>query len=369
MIKGFRDGTGLRVMGAMSGTSLDGVDVAEVVTDGQDIFGFGATGYRGYGAEEQRILRAALGKWQGAAGLEAAFETVQRAHIEALSGYDAQFVGFHGQTLAHEPRGRGTHQIGDGAALAAALGKAVVWDFRTADVELGGEGAPLAPFFHHACARYLGYERPVAFLNLGGVGNISFVDPRIAQPEAAGAVLAFDTGPANAPINDLCNERLGQPFDTGGALARRGTVETGALELFLADPYFYRMPPKSLDRDAFGEMRGLVLELDDADAAATLTGMAAASVLRAMDHAPEPPSELLVTGGGRLNPVMMQMLCAALDCPVRDIDDTGLNGDMLEAQAFAYLAVRVARGLPTSCPSTTGVRAAVGGGIVSYPEG
>ncbi|WP_298801764.1 anhydro-N-acetylmuramic acid kinase [uncultured Lentibacter sp.] len=369
MIKGFRDGTGLRAVGAMSGTSLDGVDVAEVVTDGQDIFGFGATGYRGYGAEEQRVLRAALGKWQGAAGLEAAFETVQRAHIEALRGYDAQLVGFHGQTLAHEPRGRGTHQIGDGAALAAALGKTVVWDFRTADVELGGEGAPLAPFFHHACARYLGYERPVAFLNLGGVGNISFVDPRIAQPEAAGAVLAFDTGPANAPINDLCNERLGQPFDTGGALARRGTVETGALELFLADPYFYRMPPKSLDRDAFGEMRGLVLELDDADAAATLTGMAAASVLRAMDHAPEPPSELLVTGGGRLNPVMMQMLCAALDCPVRDIDDTGLNGDMLEAQAFAYLAVRVARGLPTSCPSTTGVRAAVGGGIVSYPEG
>lgn len=369
MIKGIQAGKGLRAVGAMSGTSLDGVDVAEVITDGQEIFGFGATGYRSYSAEEHRVLRAALGKWHEDAGLEAAFEIVQRAHSEALSGTEAELVGFHGQTLAHEPRGRGTHQMGDGAALAEALGKTVVWDFRSSDVELGGEGAPLAPFFHHACARYLGYEAPVAFLNLGGVGNITFVDPRIEKPEAEEAVLAFDTGPANAPINDLCNERLGTPYDEGGALARKGTVETGALELFLADSYFYRMPPKSLDRDAFAEMRELVLELSDADAAATLTGMAAASVLQAMDHAPEAPSEVLVTGGGRLNPVMMQMLAAALDCPVRNIDETGLNGDMLEAQAFGYLAVRVARGLPTSCPSTTGVRAAVGGGIVSYPEG
>jgi anhydro-N-acetylmuramic acid kinase len=368
MIKGKKPAGKLRAIGAMSGTSLDGVDVAEVVTDGHDIFSFGTTGYRAYTPEEHGILRGVLGKWHDAEGLDAAFEVVQRAHIEALSGTEAELVGFHGQTLAHDPRGRGTHQMGDGAALAEALGKTVVWDFRSSDVELGGEGAPLAPFFHHACARYLGYERPVAFLNLGGVGNITFVDPRIAKPEDAGAVLAFDTGPANAPINDLCNERLGRPYDEGGALARSGRVETGALELFLADPYFYRIPPKSLDRDAFAVMRELVLELPDADAAATLTGMAAASVLQAMDHAPEAPGEVLVTGGGRLNPVMMQMLAAALDCPVRDIDETGLNGDMLEAQAFGYLAVRVARGLATSCPSTTGVRAAVGGGIVSYPS-
>ncbi|WP_439111585.1 anhydro-N-acetylmuramic acid kinase [Lentibacter sp.] len=368
MIKAKNRSGAVTAVGAMSGTSLDGVDVAEVTTDGHDIFGFGATGYRGYSAEEHSVLRAALGKWHQAEGLEAAFEVVQRAHVEALAEMATDIVGFHGQTLAHEPRGRGTHQMGDGAALAEALGKTVVWDFRSSDVELGGEGAPLAPFFHHACARYLGYERPVAFLNLGGVGNITFADPRIVAPEAEGAVLAFDTGPANAPINDLCNERLGKPYDAGGALARQGTVETGALELFLADPYFYRIPPKSLDRDAFAEMRELVLELSDADAAATLTGMVAASVLQGMDHAPEPPVEVLVTGGGRHNPVMMQMLAAALDCPVRNIDDTGLNGDMLEAQAFGYLAVRVARGLPTSCPSTTGVRAAVGGGIVSRPS-
>ncbi|MBU2982506.1 anhydro-N-acetylmuramic acid kinase [Lentibacter algarum] len=354
-------------LGAMSGTSLDGVDVAVVVTDGRDIFSFGDTGYRGYTSAEQQVLRAALGKWQGDESLEQAFEITQQTHIEALKPYAAELIGFHGQTLAHDPHNRGTHQMGDGAVLARELNTPVVWDFRTADIEMGGEGAPLAPFFHHACARYLGYKEPVAFLNLGGVGNITFTDPRIEAPETEGAVLAFDTGPANAPINDLLQERLGQPYDKDGALARKGTVETGALELFLADPYFYKIPPKSLDRDAFCEMRELVFELSDADAAATLTGMAAASVLQAMDHAPVPPKEVLVTGGGRLNPVMMQMLQAALDVPVRNIDDTGLNGDMLEAQAFAYLAVRVARGLPTSCPSTTGVRASVGGGTLSKP--
>ncbi|RFP89398.1 anhydro-N-acetylmuramic acid kinase [Rhodobacteraceae bacterium 63075] len=358
----------VRAAGAMSGTSLDGVDVAVVETDGADIIGFGDSHYRPYSASEQQVLRGALGRWQGAEGLGAALEVVQTAHVEALGEIDAELVGFHGQTLAHEPRGRGTHQLGDGATLAEALGRPVVWDFRSADVQLGGEGAPLAPFYHHACARYLGYERPVAFLNLGGVGNITFADPRIARPEDAGALLAFDTGPANAPINDLCQERLGQPHDAEGALARRGRVEQGALELFLADPYFYKIPPKSLDRGSFADLRELVLELGDADAAATLTGMVAAAVLQAMDHAPEPPSELLVTGGGRKNPVMMDMLRAALDCPVRDIDATGLDGDMLEAQAFAYLAVRVARGLPTSCPGTTGVRAAVGGGTVSRPQ-
>lgn len=358
----------IRAAGAMSGTSLDGVDVAVVETDGAVITGFGESRYRPYSATEQSVLRSVLGRWQGDPALKEALGIVQTAHIEALGGTEADLVGFHGQTLAHDPRGRGTHQLGDGAALAQALGRPVVWDFRSADVQLGGEGAPLAPFFHHACARFLGYETPVAFLNLGGVGNITFTDPRIARPEEAGAVLAFDTGPANAPINDLCQERLGQPFDADGALARRGRVEQGALELFLADPYFFKMPPKSLDRDSFEEMRDLVLELGDADAAATLTGMAAAAVLQAMDHAPEPPSELLVTGGGRKNPVMMDMLRAALDCPVRDIDATGLDGDMLEAQAFAYLAVRVARGRPTSCPSTTGVRAAVGGGTVSRPH-
>ena len=181
-------------------------------------------------------------------------------------------------------------------------------------------------------------------------------------------MLSFDTGPANAPINDLMQARFGQDYDKDGALARLGTVEAGALELFLAEPYFAKIPPKSLDRNDFSQMIDLVRELADADAVATLAGMCAAAVLEAMQHCPKYPDRVLVTGGGRRNPVIMEMLQAALDCPVRTVEEVGLDGDMLEAQAFAYLAVRVARGLPTSCPGTTGVRAAVGGGQISVPD-
>ncbi|MEM8576449.1 MAG: anhydro-N-acetylmuramic acid kinase [Pseudomonadota bacterium] len=364
-----QDSAPIRALGAMSGTSLDGVDAAVIETDGRQIFGFGPTAYRPYTAPERARLAAALGHWDGAA-VDAATDVVEAAHVAVLSEIDdAALIGFHGQTLAHAPRTRGTLQIGDGAALAQALDTPVVWDFRSADVALGGEGAPLAPFYHWACARYLERDAPLAFLNLGGVGNLTCVDPRAEAPEAEGALLAFDTGPANAPLNDLMQARRGLPFDENGALARQGRVETGALELFLAEPYFARIPPKSLDRNDFPTMISLVQELGDADAAATLTAMSAAAVVGAMDHCPAPPAEVLVTGGGRKNPVMMQMLEAGLDCPVRPVEAVGLDGDMLEAQAFAFLAVRVARGLPTSCPGTTGVRAAVAGGTLSWPGG
>ena len=354
-------------LGAMSGTSLDGVDAALLHTDGERILAFGNHAYRPYTDAERATLRAALGRWPGD-DLDAAAEVIHRAHVETLSQLDgAELVGFHGQTLAHDPAGRGTHQLGDGAALAAALGLPVVWDFRSNDVELGGQGAPLAPFYHFACARWMGATAPLAFLNLGGVGNLTWVDPRKARPEEDGALLAFDTGPANAPINDLMTERRGLPFDEGGRLAARGRVEDGALELFLDEGYFLKYPPKSLDRDDFRVMLDLVRELDDADAAATMTAMAAAAVMQGMQFCPSPPERVLVTGGGRHNPVMMKMLAAGLDCPVMPVEAAGLNGDMLEAQAFAYLAVRVARGLPTSCPATTGVRAAVGGGQISRP--
>jgi anhydro-N-acetylmuramic acid kinase len=232
---------------------------------------------------------------------------------------------------------------------------------------MGGEGAPLAQFFHFACAKYIKATGPICFLNLGGVGNITYVDPRFDKPEDPGALLAFDTGPANAPINDLLQARLGLAFDKDGGVASSGEVETGALELFLAEPYFFRMPPKSLDRNDFAEMIDLVKELSDADATATLTAMCAASVAQGMEHCPEPPSVVLVTGGGRHNPVLMQMLAVSLDCPVKPVEEVGLDGDMLEAQAFGFLAVRVSRGLPTSCPGTTGVRACVGGGVISVP--
>lgn len=363
-----KDGA-VRALGAMSGTSLDGVDAAVLVTDGRDILGFGPTAYRGYSAQERAVIAAGFGKWQGPE-VQAAADVVEAAHIELLSGMEpVDLIGFHGQTLAHAPRHQGTLQVGDGSALADALGCPVVWDFRSADVEMGGEGAPLAPFYHHACARHAGITEPVAFLNLGGVGNLTWVDAGRPEPQQDGALLAFDTGPANAPLNDLMQARRGVSFDQDGRLAAKGQVETGALELFLAEPYFSRIPPKSLDRNDFAEMVGLVGELSDADAAATLTAMCAAGVAEAMQHCPSPPSRVFVTGGGRSNPVLMRMLAVSLDCPVVPVEEIGLDGDMMEAQAFAYLAVRVARGLPTSCPGTTGVRAAVGGGTVSIPSG
>jgi anhydro-N-acetylmuramic acid kinase len=258
--------------------------------------------------------------------------------------------------------------VGDGAALVEHLKTPIVWNLRISDVELGGEGSPLAPFFHHACARNIKGEGPIVFLNLGGMGNISWVDPAIDVPTEVSALLAFDTGRANAPINDLVQARCNVAFDKDCKIANLGTREMGALELFLAQPYFPRVPQKSLDKNDFYKMINLVKELSDPDAAATLMDMCAAGVAEAMQHCPRPPSKVLVTGGGRKNPVLMKMLEVSLECPVVEIESVGLDGDMLEAQAFAYLAVRVARGLPTSYPSTTGVGSAVSGGTLSYPS-
>jgi anhydro-N-acetylmuramic acid kinase len=357
----------LTALGAMSGTSLDGVDAAVLVTDGRTIQAFGETAYRPYSAVEQAVLRAALGHWEGPK-VGAAAALVTRAHRELLSGFGGiDLVGFHGQTLAHDPKGRGTHQAGDGAALARALGWPVVWDFRSADVALGGEGAPLAPFYHHALARHAGLIAPLAVLNLGGVGNLTWIDPGAEDPAAPGALLAFDTGPANAPLNDLMLARRGMTQDEGGRLAAAGEVAQGVVEDFLRDPWFARPAPKSLDRDAWGALAAAVRPLSDADAAATLTACAAAAVMAGMGQCPAPPERLLVTGGGRHNPTLMAMIAAAVDCPVSPVEEMGWDGDMIEAQAFAFLAVRVAHGLPTSAPGTTGVRAAVGGGTVSRP--
>ncbi len=367
-------------VGTMSGTSLDGVDAALLLTDGHEILEFGESAWRPYSGEERAVIRAALGRWPGEEGVAAAAEVVETAHAELLAGLlagpggaAAGLIGFHGQTLAHDPAGGRTHQAGDGRVLAEVLGRPVVWDFRSTDIEMGGQGAPLAPFFHFACARWLvargqaDAAAPLAFLNLGGVGNLSWIDPRKGAPEEEGALLAFDTGPANAPINDLLQARLGREMDEGGALAAAGAVDAGVLEGFLGHPHFYKLPPKSLDRDGFGDLPGLVGGLADADAAATLTAMAAAAVVKGMEHCPAPPARVLVTGGGRKNPVLMEMLAAGLDCPVEAVEAAGLDGDMLEAQAFAYLAVRVMKGLATTAPGTTGVAAPVGGGRVSRP--
>jgi anhydro-N-acetylmuramic acid kinase len=355
-------------LGAMSGTSLDGVDAAMILTDGERIVEFGGTAYRPYTGEERAILQAALGCWPGDPQVEAAAEVVETAHAEVLSQFSgASVVGFHGQTLAHEPRGRGTHQAGSGAILAEVLGCPVVWDFRSTDVRLGGQGAPLAPFYHFACARWMGAEMPLAFLNMGGVGNVTWVDPRHAAPDHPGACLAFDTGPANAPVNDLVLQRLGLAQDESGGLAAQGKPDPAVLARFLEHAFFARMPPKSLDRNQFHDLLGAVAHLSDADAAATLTAAAALSVARGAEHFPTPVQRLLVTGGGRHNAHLMDLLARHMTAEVQPVEAAGLNGDMLEAQAFAFLAVRVLRGLPTSCPSTTGVGALVGGGQISRP--
>lgn len=356
-------------LGTMSGTSLDGVDAAMVLTDGETITEFGPYAYRPYTEAERATIRAGFGQWPGDPDVAAAAELVETAHAELLSRFTgAALIGFHGQTLAHDPAGRGTHQCGDGAVLAEVLGLPVIWDFRTTDVAMGGQGAPLAPFFHHACGRMIGATEPVAFLNLGGVGNLTWVDPGIADPQSPGALLAFDTGPANAPINDLMQRHFGKPQDEGGAYAASGRVVEAAVEAFLAHPYFFKMPPKSLDRNDFLQAISELDALAPQDAAATLTAIAAACVARGAEHFPRPVSRLLVTGGGRHNATMMRELSSRLHCPVEPIEAAGLNGDMLEAQAFAYLALRVMRGLPTSCPATTGVPAAVGGGQISRPD-
>ncbi|MFK7868023.1 MAG: anhydro-N-acetylmuramic acid kinase [Roseobacter sp.] len=355
-------------LGMMSGTSLDGVDAALIETDGARVHSLGASAYRAYTATEQAVLRAALGHWSGPE-VQAATDVIEAAHIELLKTMPkADVVGFHGQTLAHAPRARGTLQVGCGARLATVCDVPVVWDFRTMDVEQGGEGAPMAPFFHFACAKYIGAETPLAFLNLGGVGNITYVDPKFDTPETAGALVSFDTGPANAPVNDLMQARLGLPFDADGALARQGQVDARAVKAFLAEPFFARTPPKSLDRNDFPNVMDLVRDLSDADAAATLTALCAAAVGDGMRHVPATPTRVLVTGGGRLNPVLMALLSEGLACPVMPVEDAGLDGDMLEAQAFAHLAVRVARGLPTSCAGTTGVPVPVCGGRINLPE-
>ena len=359
----------LWALGAMSGTSLDGVDAAMVLTDGLTIDRFGPSAYRPYSDAERATIRAALGTWPADPAAARAAEVVENAHAELLSRFTgAEVLGFHGQTLAHDPAGRGTHQCGNGALLAQVLDLPTVWDFRTSDVIMGGQGAPLAPFYHFALARHLGLTEPLGFLNLGGVGNLTCIDPTAPGPETPGALLAFDTGPANAPLNDLMLARLGVAQDRDGALAAKGVADEDFVALVLSDPWFALPPPKSLDRNDFEGLVEALEGLSDADAAATLTAVAAAAVGAGLAHLPAPLSRVLVSGGGRHNPVLMAELSRRLDCPVQPVEDYGLDGDMLEAQAFAYLAVRVLRKLPTSGPDTTGAPSLVGGGQISRPD-
>ncbi|MFT7391161.1 MAG: anhydro-N-acetylmuramic acid kinase [Paracoccaceae bacterium] len=369
-------------LGLMSGTAMDGVDAAMVLTDGVGIEAFGPSLGVPYGVGEMDAARAVHGDWRrfrpahggDAALLAQAGAEVDAAHagaaarlLAAPGAPDAALIGYHGQTVAHAPDEGWTWQLGDGAALARSLRRPVAWDFRSADMAAGGQGAPLTPFFHFALARRIGAEGPVAVLNLGGVGNVTWVNAGAEGPEAPGAVLAFDTGPANAPIDDWVRARTGAAFDRDGALAAAGRVDEGLLSRNSVAAWAARRPPKSLDRNDFAEVAAGMAALSAEDGAATLTALSARMAAAAQAHFPAPVSRWLVCGGGRRNGTLMAMLAERAEAEVQSINDAGLDGDMLEAQAFAWLAVRVARGLPLSAPGSTGVASPCVGGRIAAP--
>ena len=347
-------------IGLMSGTSMDGVDVAAIETDGERVAWMGPSSTVPYApALRARLDRAVRDPKRAADDLAVLATDLTDAHAAAIEAFlprlpaaqrRVDVIGFHGHTLFHRPAERRTCQLGDGERLAARLGIDVVYDFRSADVAADGQGAPLAPVFHQALAAAL--ERPLAMLNLGGVGNVTWIGER--------ALIAFDTGPGNGLIDDWVRVRTDQPFDAGGRIAAAGRVDEARLALLLAHPYFDRSPPKSLDRLDFplAPVEGLGLE----DGAATLASFTARAVGRAREHLPQPPRRWLVTGGGRHHATLMAMLADALRAPVQPIEAIGADGDALEAQAFAFLAARSLRGLPLSFPGTTGVPAPLCGG-------
>ncbi|MBV9811990.1 MAG: anhydro-N-acetylmuramic acid kinase [Acetobacteraceae bacterium] len=354
----------MRAIGLMSGTSLDGVDAAWIETDGERVSRRGSAGTTPYDPALRADLRQLLDLAPTLSRDDVQIADVARrltdAHIQAVRalGAEADIVGFHGQTILHRPERRFTWQIGDAAALARAVGVPVAHDFRSADVAAGGEGAPFAPAYHAALAA--GLPRPLAVLNLGGVGNVTWIGPD-------GALLAFDTGPGNGPLDDWTQRHTGQPFDRDGRLAAAGTVADDVLHRLLADPYFARPAPKSLDRLDFARSlaeSGLD-RLTPADGAATLVAFTAASVAAAV--LPAPPLRWLVTGGGRRNPAVMGALRARLAVPVDPVEAVGWDGDTLEAECFGFLAVRVLNRQPLSYPGTTGVPHPMPGGAVAHP--
>ncbi|WP_294214448.1 anhydro-N-acetylmuramic acid kinase [uncultured Sphingomonas sp.] len=358
-------------IGLMSGTSLDGIDAALIETDGEGEvrpLAFRGEPYSD-AAREQLAAATALAltfdRPRASPDIVAAGELIDRTHAFAVhkllrdagvAAADVAVIGYHGQTVAHRPDRGWTWQIGDGAVLARATGIAVVSDLRSADVAAGGQGAPLLPVYHAALTA--GLERPVAVLNLGGVGNVTFVG-------ADGALVAFDTGPANGLIDSWVEAETGARYDADGALAASGHVDETVLTAMLDHPYFAAPSPKSLDRNDFTiqPARGL----SAADGAATLTAFTAATVAEALDQLPARPQRLIVAGGGRHNPTLLRMIGERTGIAPEASDRLGWDGDAMEAEGFAYMAVRTLKGLPISFPGTTGVSHPLPGGRVDRP--
>lgn len=352
-----------RTIGLMSGTSLDGIDAALIRTDGENVIEREAFITRPYPDALRAKLRAGLNKPRENS-LDAEREMTE-AHATIIADLlksagvaatDVDLIGFHGQTISHAPDRGHTCQIGDGSLLARLTGIQVINDFRTADVKAGGQGAPLAPVYHAALAGQ--HKKPVAFLNIGGVANVTYIG-------ADGTILAFDTGPGNALIDDWMLSKAKRKYDTDGETASQGDINEGVLEQLLAHPFFAAKPPKSLDRDDF--VSNLWQDLSLNDGAATLTAFTVDSILLSLMHLPEAPASWIVCGGGRLNRYMMQQLQNNLGVPVTPIDELGINGDAIEAEAFAYMAVRSLKGLPISFPGTTGVKQPLTGGTLHKP--
>jgi anhydro-N-acetylmuramic acid kinase len=363
----------VQAIGLMSGTSLDGVDVALIETDGERVAALGPSFCRPYSEDERAILRQALAEAEvltdraARPGILAQAEAlVTRQHGDAVESFLADnniaavdVVGFHGQTVLHRPARGLTVQIGDGDALARRLGRTVVHDFRAADVAAGGQGAPLVPVFHRALAASLTREKPVAVLNIGGVANVTFVDDD-RDP------VACDTGPGNALIDDFLRARLGRAFDEDGATAAQGKVDQAFVARVLAQPFFDQKPPKSLDRNAFAFVESGLSEFSVPDGAATLAALTAQAIARVVPRLPRAPKSWIVAGGGARNRTIMRMLADHLaPARVETADAVGWSSDALEAQAFGYLAVRSLKGLPITFPTTTGVPQPRTGGVVA----
>lgn len=353
----------LTAIGLMSGTSMDGIDAALVRTDGDGKVETGPAVTVPYTEAFRGRLRAVLGAKDPVPEVEAELTDLHARAVESLiaearlTAGAVGLIGFHGHTIWHEPEHGRTRQIGDGQRLANTLGIDVVADFRTADMVAGGEGAPLAPVYHRAL---LGEApRPAVVLNMGGVANVTWIGP---NPDD---LLAFDTGPGNAPIDDWCWRQTGRMFDQDGRLAAAGRVDTVRLRRLMAQPYFNRPPPKSLDRDAFhAEVQAVIDGASVEDGAATLTAFAARTIANSARWFPDPATRWIATGGGRHNPALMAAIREAVGQPIDDADTLGWDGDALEAQAFAYLAVRSRLGLPISFPGTTGVEQPCTGGVL-----
>ena len=355
----------LRTIGLMSGTSLDGVDAAWLETDGEQIGTIGPRLTLPYDdrlrADLRRLLDAAPTLAPDDRRLKSAEARLTEYHIRAVTALDraADLIGFHGQTILHQPDQRRTWQIGNAEELAWRTGVPVASDFRSADVAAGGQGAPLAPIYHAALARDL--AKPLAVLNIGGVANVTWIG-------ADETLVAFDTGPGNGPLDDWVARRGGGAFDRDGMMARSGKVAQPVLDRLMAHPYFHRPPPKSLDRLDFAAVLATsgLEDLAPADGAATLVAFTASAVAAAV--LPEAPGRWVVTGGGRRNPAIMEGLRSRLGVPVDPVEAVGWDGDALEAQCFGFLAARTQAMLPISFPGTTGVPRLLTGGRMTMPD-